>query len=219
MEPDWTTLIQQSGIFDGSARGGLTAWSDADGALIGDSLGPVMHSHDEASEVFYFLRGVCRLEVGEGEEILRAGDLILVPPDVPHNFWSIGSEPVVVFWLVVPNLQDNKWRTDRFRGQERWGSRRAMFGAGGDLPSDERIMSVGHVLEPGESVGREATLPGGEVVLITAGDVTWSSGSGSSEAMATGAWRRVDRGGRWSVTSGGPGPAQVLVLGIGVAPA
>lgn len=214
MRPDWAALIQRPGLFDSSARGGLTAWSDADGALVGDSLGPVMHSHDEATEIFYFLRGVCRLEVGEGEEILRAGDLILVPPDVPHNLWSIGSEPVVVFWLVAPNLQDNRWRTDQFRGQAGWGSHRATFHAGGELPSDERIVSVGHVLQPGDGVVGETTTPGGEVILITAGEVTWESGGGPSEAMGTGAWHRVESGGRWSVTSGGPHPAEVLVMRI-----
>ncbi len=219
MERDWDTLIRQPGIFDSAARGGLTAWSPADGALVGDSLGPIMHSHDEATEIFYFLRGACRLEVGHGEELLEARDFILVPPDVPHNFWSNSVEPVVVFWLVVPNLMDNKWRTDGFRGQQSgWPNHRATLDADGVLPSDDRIASVAHVLRAGDSLTQEAMAPGGEVILVTAGDVTWESGDGPSHAMGMGAWRRVDSGGHWSVTPQGSEPAEILVMRIGAAP-
>lgn len=220
MAPDWDTLIGQPGIFDRAARGGLTAWSPADGALVGDSLGPIMHSHDEATEIFYFLRGGCRLEVGDGEELLDARDFILVPPDVPHNFWSNSVEPVVVFWLVVPNLMDNKWRTVGFRGQESgWPSHRATLGADGDLPSDDRIASVAHALRAGDRLTQEVTVPGGAVILVTGGSVTWESGGGPSRSMGVGEWLRVDAGTRWSVAPEGSEPAEVLVMGIGAAPA
>lgn len=65
--------------------------------LIGDTLGPIMHAHHQASEIFYFISGRCRLEVGNGEELFEPGDFVLVPPLLSHNLWNAGNDDLLVF--------------------------------------------------------------------------------------------------------------------------
>lgn len=73
-----------------------------------------MHVHDNASEIFFFIDGRCRLEVGGRDELFAPGDFVLVPPGVPHNLWNDGDDELLVFWMVAPHFEDNMWRTDGF---------------------------------------------------------------------------------------------------------
>lgn len=146
-------------------RGGATIWLAGANGLIGDSLGPIMHSHDGASEIFYFVSGRCRLEIGDSEEIFVAGDFVLVPPEVPHNLWNASDEDLLVFWLVAPNFINHKWRTDHFAPGAL--SRRAIRGhvhSGADLPNDQHIGSRLMTLSPGQSHSGK-TAPNEEAVL------------------------------------------------------
>src|SRR5690242_17329669 len=111
---DWQQWIEQQLPYTEIKRGGATVWAVGASGLIGDSLGPILHIHDGASEIFYFVSGRCRMEVGDSEEIFEAGDFVLVPPLVPHNLWNGGDDDMLVFWLVAPNFINNKWRTDNF---------------------------------------------------------------------------------------------------------
>lgn len=145
---DWQTWIGQHLPFTEIKRGGATVWVRGGNGLIGDSLGPIMHIHDDASEIFYFVSGRCRLEIGSSEEFFGPGDFVLVPPQVPHNLWNAGDEDLLVFWLVAPHFPNNKWRTDNFPpGAMEW---RAVRGHVQDaatdtshtnLPSDDKIRS------------------------------------------------------------------------------
>ena len=101
---DWHAWTGQHISFTEIRRGGATVWLIGGKGLLDDSLGPILHSHDRASEIFYFIAGRCRLEVGDSEEFFGPGDFILVPPDVPHNLWNAGDDNLLVFWLVVPNF-------------------------------------------------------------------------------------------------------------------
>ena len=79
---DWPTAIEWPGVFDTISRGSLTAWPAGGVGLIGDSLGPIMHAHDDASEIFYFLSGRCRLEdcpVDDGGLHDMTGPLVQTP--------------------------------------------------------------------------------------------------------------------------------------------
>jgi len=137
---NWQTWMEQHLPFTEIKRGGATVWPKGGNGLIGDSLGPVLHSHDNASEIFYFLAGRCRLEIGDTEEFFEAGDFILVPPDVPHNLWNAGEDELLVFWLVAPNFIQNKWRTENFvPGAMKRRGVRARVENGADLPSDKNI--------------------------------------------------------------------------------
>lgn len=137
---NWRAWMEQSLPFTDIKRGGATAWPRGEKGLIGDSLGPILHLHDGASEIFYFVDGRCRLEIGNSEEFFEPGDYVLVPPGVPHNLWNAGDDDLLIFWLVAPNFNENKWRTDHFPPGAM--NRRALRGRvarGVELPSDANI--------------------------------------------------------------------------------
>ncbi len=115
-------------------------WPKGGHGLIGDRLGPVLHLHDGASEIFYIVAGRCRLEIGNSDAFFGPGDFVLVPPEVPHNLWNAGEEDLLVFWIVAPNLVNNKWRTTDFPpGAMDRRARRSRVEDGIDLPSDANI--------------------------------------------------------------------------------
>jgi quercetin dioxygenase-like cupin family protein len=139
---NWQKWMRQSLPRTDYMRGGATVWPKGGSGLIGDSLGPVMHLHDGASEIFYFISGSCRLEVGNTQELYGRGDFVLVPPEVPHNVLNAADEDLLVFWIVAPHFQHNKWRTRDFPAGAM--ERRAMHGQvhnGTELPSDAQIHS------------------------------------------------------------------------------
>ncbi len=161
---DWHAWIAQHTPFTEIQRGGATVRPAGGKGLIGDSLGPIMHIHDNASEIFYFISGRCRLEIANSEEIFGPGDFVLVPPEVPHNLWNAGDDDLLVFWLVAPNVVTNKWRTDNFPPGAM--DRRAVRGRveqGTQPPSDTNIctrniylsagtLHAGHTAERQEAV-------------------------------------------------------------------
>ena len=195
---DWRSAIERPGVFDAVSRGGLTAWLAGGVGLIGDSLGPIIHAHDDASEIFYFLSGRCRLEVGRTEHVLQPGDFVLVPPEVPHNLWNASpDEPLVVFWLVAPNYVDNRWRTEHFRpeGYER-PLVRAHADGPGTLPSDMNIVS--EMVRLGGGFGREREDPTADTIfLVTDGAVDVFSAGGDGQ-LDRGGWRHIPAGAPWS---------------------
>lgn len=139
---DWQPWIDQHLPITEIKRGGATVWVRGGKGLIGDALGPIMHIHDDASEIFYFISGRCRLEIGNSEEIFGPGDFVLVPPQVPHNLWNAGEDELLVFWLVAPNFIHNKWRTDNFPpGAMEWRAIRSHVQDADELPSDDKIRS------------------------------------------------------------------------------
>lgn len=162
---DWHEWIKQSLPRTEIMRGGATVWAQGAQGLIGDTLGPVMHLHDGASEIFYFPAGRCRLEVGDTEEYFRAGDFVLVPPGVPHNLWNAGDEDLLVFWIVAPHRMENKWRTEEISSEElQRRTSRTHIEPGAALPSDANIHSRLLDLQSGESLTLE-TQPGQEAVI------------------------------------------------------
>ncbi len=139
---DWHSWIKQSLPRTEIMRGGATVWAKGAKGLVGDTLGPIMHSHDRASEVFYFLAGRCRLEIGDSEEFFGPGDFVLVPPDVPHNLWNAGDGDLLVFWLVAPHFVNNKWQTENFvPGAMKMRAIRNRVESGAELPSNTQIRS------------------------------------------------------------------------------
>src|SRR5207244_9846797 len=52
---DWQTWRQQRMPATEILRGGAAVWPKGAPGLFGDALGPVMHLHDDASEIFYLL--------------------------------------------------------------------------------------------------------------------------------------------------------------------
>ncbi len=211
---DWRAATERPGVFDTISRGSLTAWPPGGVGLIGDSLGPQMHAHDDASEIFFFLSGRCRLEVGRTEHLLDAGDFVLVPPEVPHNLWNATpEEPLVVFWLVAPNYADNRWRTEDFRseGYDR-PLVRARADESGPLPSDGNIVSDLRRLAGDEPIGVDPDPTADTLVLVTRGAVVVRAGD-DGESLEPGGWRHLPAGTAWSARADS-GPASLLVMRV-----
>jgi mannose-6-phosphate isomerase-like protein (cupin superfamily) len=171
MAVNWREWMQQTLPRTEIMRGGATIWPAGGDRLLGDTLGPVMHLHDGASEVYYFTAGRCRLEVGDTEEFFEAGDFTLLPPGTPHNFWNAGKEDVGLFWIVAPHFVENKWRTENFTTEEmqRRIPRQSVHDYMGKvpeltLPSDENILSRLISLDAGQD-WCERTLARQEAVL------------------------------------------------------
>ena len=57
----------------------------------------VEHVHPNCEEVVYVLEGEVRHTLGVQETVLRAGDLIVVPRNVPHRLINNGAAPVRVY--------------------------------------------------------------------------------------------------------------------------
>ena len=174
---DWQTWIEQHIPATEIQRGGATVWPQRGHGLIGDRLGPVMHLHDGASEIFYFVAGRCRLEIGNAEAVFGPGDFVLVPPGVPHNLWNGGEDELLVFWIVAPNVVNNKWRTTEFPPGAM--DRRALpshLERGVDLPSDANIRT--RLLALSESSGQSTRTAEGQeaIIYLTEGQATVTVG-------------------------------------------
>lgn len=140
---NWHTWSAQQIPITPIQRGGAAVWSKGADRLNDDPLGPIMHLHDDASEIFYFVSGQCRLEIGNSEQVFQSGDFVLVPPGVPHNVWNAADEDLLVFWIVAPNVIHNKWRTEDFPPGAM--ERDAIVGhvaPDAELPSNEDIRST-----------------------------------------------------------------------------
>jgi len=150
-------------------RGGAAVWPAGGHGLIGDRLGPIMHIHDGASEIFYFVAGRCRLEIGSTEAFVGPGDFVLIPPEVPHNLWNAGDDDLLVFWIVAPNVVSNKWRTTGFPpGAMDRGALRGRVGPSATMPSDTNIRT--RLLTPRNSAHAARTAEDQEaIVYITEG--------------------------------------------------
>lgn len=167
----WDGWFQRGAVKTERVRAGGHMWLDEDSGLRGDSLGPVMHLHDGASEVFYFLDGRCRVEFGDSAVIAEPGDFLFVPPEVPHNLIKEGRGDLRLMFAVAPNVFDNKWRTEGFRLAGWQGALKPIAVSGpGDLPGDAHLQSRA-VWVNGVQMGRAE---GGEhLYLILSGTVSY----------------------------------------------
>lgn len=168
---DWQPWITQHVPATLNQRGGATVWPKGAGGLIGDALGPVMHLHDDASEIFYFVSGRCRLEIGNTEEFFGPGDFVLVPPEVPHNLWNAGDDDLLVFWIVAPNLVHNKWRIDNFPpGAMDRRAVRSRIQQSPELPSDANISSRLLTVPGGDGLQRRTSAGQEAIVYVLTGE-------------------------------------------------
>lgn len=151
---DWKRWMEQRIPSSPVQRGGAAVWPKGGQGLIGDSLGPEMHLHQGASEIFYFVSGRCRLEVGDSEIFFEPGDFVLLPPAVPHNLWNAGGEDLLVFWIVAPNFAEERWQTGPFPPElMRRRAVRARVEPGAPLPGDRNVRSEWKALPRGEGFG------------------------------------------------------------------
>jgi quercetin dioxygenase-like cupin family protein len=99
-------------VLDGDPGGTITLLADATdtgGALTAHrstfragAAGAPPHTHDRATELFLVLDGALRVLVDRDVTVLRAGDLLVVPPGVPHAFEAAPGADAEVLFVLAP---------------------------------------------------------------------------------------------------------------------
>ena len=66
--------------------------------------GAVPHRHQRSSELFYVLGG--SVDILAGDEVLTAtqGDLVVVPPDLPHAFAATAGQDGELIAIIAPGV-------------------------------------------------------------------------------------------------------------------
>jgi quercetin dioxygenase-like cupin family protein len=55
-----------------------------------------LHKHPDADHSLMVLEGQVRVRVADKVLVIRKGDFISIPADVPHKYWSITSKSILV---------------------------------------------------------------------------------------------------------------------------
>lgn len=73
-------------------------------AEVGYHSGPPLHAHREQDDTFYVLEGTLACQVNDTVSYLGPGDLVCVPPGVPHTFDNLDPDqgPVRAVNLMTP---------------------------------------------------------------------------------------------------------------------
>ncbi|GGT68407.1 MULTISPECIES: cupin domain-containing protein [Actinomadura] len=101
-------LLADSGSTGGAlSTQRVTLDSGADGAK--------PHRHDGSAEMFYMLDGTAQLLSGEQVVTAERGDLVVVPPGLPHAFAAAPGEGADILIVITPGVE----RFEYFRHLER----------------------------------------------------------------------------------------------------
>ena len=66
---------------------------------------PALHSHPH-EQLTYILEGECNFIFGEESVHMGPGDVVLVPPNVPHTLRPIGNKTIVNIDVFSPIRED-----------------------------------------------------------------------------------------------------------------
>ncbi len=64
------------------------------------------HFHRVTEEIYLFTAGSGRMQLGEEEREVRAGDTVVIPPGTPHKLVNTGPEPLVLLCCCSPPYAD-----------------------------------------------------------------------------------------------------------------
>lgn len=100
-------------LADSGSTGG--ALSTQRVTLAGGADGARPHRHDGSAELFYMLDGAAQLLSGEQVVTAERGDLVVVPPGLPHAFAAAPGEDADILIVITPGVE----RFEYFRHLER----------------------------------------------------------------------------------------------------
>ncbi|MGW6063056.1 cupin domain-containing protein [Streptomyces sp. NPDC055189] len=100
-------------LADSHATGG--ALSTQRVTLADGAMGANPHHHAHSAELFYLLEGTAQLLSGESVVTARRGDLVVVPPNVPHAFAAAPGQSADILIVITPGVE----RFEYFRHLER----------------------------------------------------------------------------------------------------
>jgi quercetin dioxygenase-like cupin family protein len=62
-------------------------------------VGPQLHIHYHQDEIFYVVSGEYRFKVGEEMKVLKAGDTIFLPRNLPHTWLQLTDHGKLIYFL------------------------------------------------------------------------------------------------------------------------
>ena len=62
-----------------------------------------LHSHAGADKIYYVLEGEATIQVGDEEQILGPGRVVLAPAEVVHGVHNASSQPLSLLVFMAPN--------------------------------------------------------------------------------------------------------------------
>lgn len=60
------------------------------------------HVHDRDEEFYYILEGAYQMQAGDEQFTAEAGSLVVIPPDLPHQFRNVGEVPARALMIFRP---------------------------------------------------------------------------------------------------------------------
>ena len=64
----------------------------------------VCHAHQRETEMHFIISGQGQALIGDRWEEVKAGDVVLAPPDVPHGIRNHSDEPLFFLCVFAPPL-------------------------------------------------------------------------------------------------------------------
>lgn len=89
-------LTRRTRVASNATDGLFAIWEEE----IPAGVGPPLHVHDSEHEVFTVLSGRVRFRLDEDELLANPGDVIMIPPGMPHTFQGI--EDAVATVMLTP---------------------------------------------------------------------------------------------------------------------
>ncbi|KUJ65715.1 cupin [Streptomyces albus subsp. albus] len=100
-------------LADSSSTGGMLSTQRV--TLSGGADGAKPHRHNGSAEMFYLLDGAAQLLSGDQIVEAEAGDLVVVPPGLPHAFSAAPGQDADILIVITPGVE----RFEYFRHLER----------------------------------------------------------------------------------------------------
>ncbi|OGP63338.1 MAG: hypothetical protein A2170_11100 [Deltaproteobacteria bacterium RBG_13_53_10] len=69
------------------------------------SAKPALHHHPH-EQLTYIIEGTCRFVIGDERVEMAPGDLILIPPNIPHSLEVTSNKPVLNLDVFSPIRED-----------------------------------------------------------------------------------------------------------------
>ena len=69
------------------------------------------HSHREKHETFFIVKGTIRMVVNDKEQLMNAGDVLVMPPGDIHSFYGVGN--ALALEVSTPCLLNDNYFQDK----------------------------------------------------------------------------------------------------------
>ncbi len=94
---DGSSIRELAGIPTGNAANQSLAE-----AVVPPGQQTIAHFHRRSEEIYLFTEGAGRMQLGDQERRVRAGDCVVIPPGVAHGLWADAERPLVLLCCCSP---------------------------------------------------------------------------------------------------------------------